>query len=257
MTEPNAGEMRKYMALLESTQPEERVDEGLLDNMWTAAKSLFSMGSLGRYEMLSLYNPYERQFRRAMGQKNQNYDTVTWKTLMNFLISRIPLSLKFPKNMRATKLTKQDVLEILNQRRLRDTTFNAIRDGLPEDATVEFLPTGQTIMQRLENLISGEDTSDAQKSFVGKTVVNAYLMQAVMRMLEKSQGGEDFEQEPSRGSVPPVERTDPPTTGAPVAPTTGSAGEFVRDLTSTLRASGADDTVIDAINQFAIGRGIR
>ncbi len=258
MTNANSQEMRKFVTLLESSDAEVQLDEGFLDNLVTAAKSLFSMGSLGRYEMLTLFNPYEKQFRRAMGQKNQDYATVNYRTLMNFLISRAPLSLKFPKNLRPTSLTRQDVMGILSQRKLRDMTANQIRDAFPDNVPPDFLPTPQTIMSKLEDIISGEETAENQRPFVGKAVVNAYLMAAVMKLLEKSQGGEEFAGEEPAQAAPAGRTTAAPAPAVQAAAGTGAdMSQFVKDLTSTLRASGADDRVIDAINQFAIRRNIR
>lgn len=251
-----SAEIRKHLLLIESATGDADVtlEEGFLDNLVTAAKSLFSIGSLGRYEMLSLYNPYEQQFRRAMGQKNQKYENVTWRTLMNFLISRVPLTLRFPKNLRPTTLTRQDVMEILNQRRLRDATFNQIRDALPETATADWLPNGRTIMSKLEDTISGDDTVENQKAFVGATVAKAYLMAAVMKLLEKAQGGEEF-------GTDQAEPAQAPTKQAPSEPAslgTSDAAKVLADLKSTLQATpGIDPKIIDAINQYQISKGIR
>jgi hypothetical protein len=252
MSNSHTQQIRTFLTLLESSETHANLHEGFLDNLVTAAKSLFSVGALGRYEMLSLYNPYEKLFRRVMGQKNVDYSNITYRTLMNYLISKAPLSLKFPKNLRPVMLTRQDVLNILSQRRLRDMTIKQIQDAFPESVPSDLLPNAQTIMGKLEDTVSGEDTPENQKAFVGQTIVNAYLMAAVMKLLEKAQGGDEFGGDTEAATAPAS------ATPAPGAPAPSSdAGSFVKDLVSVMRASGASQQVIDAINKFALSKGIR
>lgn len=147
MTKSDAEQIRDLIKLIESDQSE-RLDEALpiftqkLKSKLTGLGAKFSNRLAGVDQVQKALVPYLKMFATYMGRKGQNWKTVTWRTLGNFVTSSASLRLPMG-DLNPTFLNKAEFLALLKDPNAR-TVINKYVDGkvnemVPKNLTAAYL----------------------------------------------------------------------------------------------------------------------
>ena len=194
MPKNDAELMRQMMNLTESVQPSSQepiqLDEELT---WKGIGQKFGniIGTAkgkGRVEREKTYGKLYKLFLATMGRSGQDWDSLTWKTLLNFMINKNVASMV---GVEATDaLTSVQVSEIIKDPLLR----NALNREVRNINTV--MPTN--ILPLKNELISTAIAGDEKmKKKSTEKVVIALLNGMATALLDKSGGNESFDDTPA------------------------------------------------------------
>ena len=244
MTKNNTETMRKYLTLLESdTVEEQNLEEG---PKWNAIKGVVGsvFGKLLEPKDMPWVQkamlPYLRYFEATMKQYRQDYSTVTWSMLTNFLIrNRISSKLDLGGGHRGAPLTKEDVVGILTDDRqtlitiLGKMGINNPKNYLPTNSGVFAAPWSNKKIGEPIPLPPQPVTTIKEKAEI---IVSAILEAAIIFMIEKS---EKIHEPASQPGQPPSAQTQnqPPSAQTqgqpPSAQTQGQAPQSPAPLPSS------------------------
>lgn len=228
MTKNNAETMRKYLTLLTESAESQELDEAGLSKLSRAGRWLTQWASgkqKGLYQVQRAGVPFKNLFRRTMAIKKVDYDTVTWKQLVAFLMSNAARSIPLG-DRRGIPLTAEDIKNMLNDGSLR----NSINSEVPGYK----LPTGQNIKSFFDQAISGrklevheaegdavppspmtageplaKQSSDAEDigGEQAQKVIDILLQDAIAIMFDKLEGVETFDDKFAEPEAKPVAAT--------------------------------------------------
>ena len=177
-TQNNTELMRTYLTLLESNNTsavnQETLEEG---PMWDAMKGVFN-SAFGRI-LAPKHAPwvqramitYIREFQIVMKQRQQDYDTLTWRTITDFLIrgksaTRLRIGPKVkaadgkkitPDDSKGVPLTRDDISAILkDDRQIIAIILNKSKIANP----MGYIPRGKAIFGTLTNKLVGQNSNN-------------------------------------------------------------------------------------------------
>ena len=208
-------------SLMEQQQVEEAFPV-LRQQAWSKLYGLaskFSKRKAGQNQAKKALVPYLQKFLIYMGRKNQKWDDVTWRTVMNYLISNVSLTLPLGE-YRPQRLTNAEVIEIIHDDQARKRMAKYLGRGQSGQLNT-LLPLN--IGSVLQEPVTGtqKDATLAQK------LITALFVEAIQVMFEKAGGGQQFSA-PAAPAAPGA-----PAAAAPAAPGAPAAAPAAPGSTAT------------------------
>ena len=225
----NTEQMRKYAQLLESQHASDLdLDEAFapilrqkLTGIKTGLLAKFSQRHKGLDLIQKALVPYMKMFAQVMGRRQQNWDTVTWRTVGNFLTSsasfRLPMGDYEPQRLTAIELNqlltspasraivaiylKTDKGKInyllpraLNSRNLdqRVGAPQAAAPGAPKqrtDPTISTLGVSQASAAGSPITEANSDTAD-----LAQRLITGLFVAVIQQLFDKAEGAGAFDQ---------------------------------------------------------------
>lgn len=182
----------------------------------------FSRRMEGQNQAKKALVPYLKMFVTQMGRKNQDWDTVTWRTVLNYMISnaslRLPLGEFEPQQLKSQDIT------------------NIIADDLARKRIQKYMGTQGPFLNSLmpKNISSKMNMPVAgnQGKTAAQNLITGLFMEAIQVMFDKAQESPEY-QGPAQPQAAPAAATTPAQLKAkPAAPASGGA-------TATAPAAGA------------------
>lgn len=181
----------------------------------------FSRRMEGQNQAKKALVPYLRMFVTQMGRKNQDWDTVTWRTVLNYMISnaslRLPLGEFEPQQLKSQDIT------------------NIIADNFARKRIQKYMGTQGPLLNSLmpKNISSKINMPVAgnQGKAAAQNLITGLFMEAIQVMFDKAHGSSEYQgpaqpqAEPE--ALPPVPMPWPPKPAPvtpPAAPASGGAG---------------------------------
>lgn len=212
MTHSDAELMRSWLHVVNSPEPThtEQVQEAFPILKQAIARELYNLaGKLsshmqGHAVIKTALVPYMKSFTRNMGMKGKNWDTVTWKEVLSFLISKASLNLPLGEFEPQT-LTGAEVTQTLNDRRNRAVIASFL--GKDRAKLSQLMPLNVHNTPALRVGGRTPQTADlAQKLITGVFTV------MIRTMIEKAEGRFEL---PAQTQAP---QPQAPTASQPAAP---------------------------------------
>ena len=196
--------MRQYLKLLEhSEHPVEHtkyyvddlevLEEGpIWNSIWGLINSAFKRTMKFQWNTAWIQKAlvrYLRSFELVMGQYKQTYATLTWNSLIQFLLrNRAATQLDIGGGVQGQQLTRDDIIDIFkDDRQVLVNILKTSRVPLPGNP-MTLIPQGQNIFSStyLKAPVGGANPANADK--VAQVIVSAVLEAAIVVMIEKHEG---------------------------------------------------------------------
>lgn len=199
MTRTDAELMRQMMQVIEKSsiktnQPlveSNQVTEAFpvlkqaLKSKLTGLASKFSKRMAGRNQVQKALVPYLSMFVTHMGRKNQNWNTVTWRTVINYLTGNA--SLKIPLgDFEPQRLTFQDIAMIIADDNSRKTIMKYL--GNQSNLLVNLMPKNITNKLNDPVSINMEDGSN-----IAQKLITGLFVEAIQTMFDKAQATSQYQ----------------------------------------------------------------
>lgn len=254
MTKSNAEQIRDLISLLESNKSES-LEEALpiftqkLKSKLTGLGAKFSHRLAGVDQVQKALVPYLKMFTTYMGRKGQNWTTVTWRTLGNFVTSSA--SLKLPMGeLTPTFLNKAEFLALLKDPNAR-AVINKYADGkvnevLPKDLTAQYLdlpviksgvkPTKKAdVAPAPAPAKAGGTVTEAlwaSEKDKAQSLITGVLVAVIIKLFDKADETGEFDTTPdTKSPKKPGSAAEPPPSIPPSADLPGLLADIKKKLT--------------------------
>lgn len=137
----------------------------------------------GRVERKTLYNNILSLFKASMGRSGQDWNTLTWRTLLNFMINKNVVSQLGISSSDA--LTTNEVMEIIKDPKLR-SKLNAPIRRLSDVMPVNILSVKNDPIVTKMGPLAQDKTKQVQ------IIVSSLLAEMTSALMEKTTGGDQF-----------------------------------------------------------------
>jgi len=189
MANNDASQMRKYLTLMESQSVQsQQVEEAFpilkqqLKSKLTGLAAKFSRRMAGKNLLQKALVPYLQMFATVMGRKQQNWDTVTWKTVADYMTSSASLRLPMGE-FEPQRLTVQELDELFHDADARAM----IRKYVPGNAVnLSALMPQAGIRSVLNRPVSAPVAED--KSGVVQKFITGLMVAVIQKLLDKAEG---------------------------------------------------------------------
>lgn len=250
MVNNNAHEMRKLVTLLDTPSLEHQLEEALapilkqkMKSMGTGLLAKFSQRHKGMDLIQKALVPYMKLFSQVMGRKGQNWDTVTWRTVGNFITStaslRLPMGEYAPQRINANELNK-----ILTSAPHRQVVSQYLPSNIKSQINL-YLPrslTSANLDKPVSAMESPSSTSDSgspvaeatgDKADIAQKIITGLFVAVIQKLFDKAEESGDFDTE-----APPAPEPSPSPTPRPAKPSpapTPASSIDMRQAIDTLR----------------------
>lgn len=200
----------------------------------------FSRRMEGQNQAKKALVPYLKMFVTQMGRKNQDWDTVTWRTVLNYMISnaslRLPLGEFEPQQLKSQDIT------------------NIIADDLARKRIQKYMGTQGPFLNSLmpKNISSKMNMPVAgnQGKTAAQNLITGLFMEAIQVMFDKAQDSPEY-QGPAHPQAAPAPATTPaqPTSGstAQAQPAPATPVAPLAQQVATLARAGVPSNQLNAI----------
>jgi len=138
--------------------------------------------------------PYMNMFARHMGIRGKNWDTVTWKDVLNFVASRASLSLPL-EEFEPQQLTALEIKRVIadpSQRAIVAQYLGPMRNQLPK-----LMP--QNISSVWNTKVGGNSANAAD---ISQRLITGLFTVMIRAQLEKAHNTDDFGAQPDQAAAP-------------------------------------------------------
>jgi len=154
----------------------------------------FSRRMEGQNQAKKALVPYLKMFVTQMGRKNQDWDTVTWRTVLNYMISnaslRLPLGEFEPQQLKSQDIT------------------NIIADDLARKRIQKYMGSQGPLLNSLmpKNISSKMNMPVAgnQGKAAAQNLITGLFMEAIQVMFDKAQASPEYKGPAQPQAKPPV-----------------------------------------------------
>ena len=154
----------------------------------------FSRRMEGQNQAKKALVPYLKMFVTQMGRKNQDWDTVTWRTVLNYMISnaslRLPLGEFEPQQLKSQDIT------------------NIIADDLARKRIQKYMGSQGPLLNSLmpKNISSKMNMPVAgnQGKAAAQNLITGLFMEAIQVMFDKAQESPEYKGPAQPQAKPPV-----------------------------------------------------
>jgi hypothetical protein len=173
----------------------------------------FSRRMEGQNQAKKALVPYLKMFVTQMGRKNQDWDTVTWRTVLNYMISnaslRLPLGEFEPQQLKSQDIT------------------NIIADDLARKRIQKYMGSQGPLLNSLmpKNISSKMNMPVAgnQGKAAAQNLITGLFMEAIQVMFDKAQESPEYKGPAQPQAAPAAAPVPAQPSTTPAAPTSGGA----------------------------------